>query len=279
GKQIRGQHRENNGFGERYEQVAGYAGEEEHRHEHDTDRESGDKSGDGDFLRTIQDSLDGLFAHGEVPVDVLDCDGRVIDQNTYGKGKTAEGHNVNGLPDRTQNDDGRQNRQWNRDSDNQRAAPASQKHQDHEPGKACGNNRFPDNPIDGGADEHGLVRDGADAQFWRQGGKHAGQRFLNFRDDIKRGGIARFQHRHQRSPLPIHVNDIRLRRVAVADMRDIANIDRIGADGFNRQIIQFLDGLGTTVEVHVVFERADFYRAGGQNQVLSSDRVHHIVRG
>ena len=75
------------------------------------------------------------------------------------------------------------------------------------------------------------------------------------------------------------MNDIRLRRIAVADMRDIANINRIGADGLDRQIIQFLDGLGTGVEVHVVFQRADFYRSGGQNQVLRPDRVHHIVRG
>ena len=104
----------------------------------------------------------------QVAIDVLDRDGRVIDQNAHGKRQSAEGHDVDGLADRAQHDDRRQDRKGNRNRDDQRAAPASQEDQDHQPGQARGNDRFPDDPVDGGADKQGLVRDGPDAQFWRQ---------------------------------------------------------------------------------------------------------------
>ena len=82
---------------------------------------------------------------------------------------------------------------------------------------------------------------------------------------------------HERGSLSVHHDDIGLRRIAVADVRDIPNVDRIRAHRLDRQIIHFLNGLGARIQVHVVFRGADFYSARGQNQVLISDRGDHVV--
>ena len=61
-------------------------------------------------------------------------------------------------------------------------------------------------------------------------------------------------------------------------MRNIANVDGVAAHVLDRQIVQFRDTLRTGVHVDVIFQGADFRGAGGQNQILRADRVHHIER-
>ncbi len=61
-------------------------------------------------------------------------------------------------------------------------------------------------------------------------------------------------------------------------MRDIANVNRTRADCLDRQVIQFLDRLRAAIEVHVAFDRPDFYGTPGQNQILRADRVHDVGR-
>ena len=52
---VRREHGEHHGFGERHEQVARDAGQQEHRHEHDADAQRGDQGRHGDLRGTFQD--------------------------------------------------------------------------------------------------------------------------------------------------------------------------------------------------------------------------------
>ena len=54
---VGGEHREHDRFGQRHEQIARDAGEEEHRHEHDADAQRRDERRDGDLLRAVENRL------------------------------------------------------------------------------------------------------------------------------------------------------------------------------------------------------------------------------
>ncbi len=67
----------------------------------------------------------------EVPLDVLDGDRRIIDQDADGERQPAQRHDVDRLPDRAEGEDRAQDRERDRDGDDQRAAPAAEEDQDH----------------------------------------------------------------------------------------------------------------------------------------------------
>src|SRR5271156_2840054 len=92
-----------------------------------------------------------------VAIDVLDLDRRVVHQNSDGESQAAERHDVYRLAYHAQNDDRSEDRKGNRHSDDQRAAPASQENQDHEAGKARGNDGFTNHSLNRRENEHGLV--------------------------------------------------------------------------------------------------------------------------
>ena len=104
----------------------------------------------------------------DVAVDVFDFDRGVVHQNADRQRQSAQRHDVDGLAQRAQHDDRRQNRQRNRNRDDQRAAPASQEEQNHQPGQAGGDDGFPDHAVDRCAHEDRLVGQRRDAQFRRQ---------------------------------------------------------------------------------------------------------------
>ena len=61
-------------------------------------------------------------------------------------------------------------------------------------------------------------------------------------------------------------------REAVGDRGDVANVDRrVVGRQLDGQIVQLRDGERAGVQIHIVFELADFGGAGGQNDVLIAD--------
>ena len=85
GEQVGRHHREDDGHGERREQVARGSGEQQHRHEHDADGERGDERGDGDLRCAIEHRADERLAHREISVRVFDLNRRVIDEDADGE--------------------------------------------------------------------------------------------------------------------------------------------------------------------------------------------------
>ena len=66
--------------------------------------------------RAVEDRRLELLARAEMPVDVLDRDGRVVDQDADREREAAERHDVDRLAERAEHDDRAQDRQRNRDA-------------------------------------------------------------------------------------------------------------------------------------------------------------------
>ncbi len=60
---------------------------------------------------------------------------------------------------------------------------------------------------------------------------------------------------------------------------DVSHIDHRAVDGLDREIAEFLDLQRRVVELHGIFEQADFFRAHRRDQVLRSQRVGDVLAG
>ena len=130
-EQVAGQHGEADRLGQRHEQELGDACQEEHRHKHDADAESGDQRRDCNLLCAIEDGLAHFLAQGKIALDVFDLYRGVVYQNSNGQRQTAKGHDVDGFADSAQQNDGDEDGQRNRDGNDNRGAPVPEKNQDH----------------------------------------------------------------------------------------------------------------------------------------------------
>ncbi len=173
-------------------------------------------------------------------VDVLDGHGGVVDEDADRERKAAERHDVQRLADRRQHDDGAEHRQRDRDRDDDGRAPAAEEQQDHDAGQQRRDHAFERDALDRAADEHRLVADEADLQRVRQLVLDVDHLLLDAGDDIERRGRARLQHHHQHRAVAVDVDDVGLRRIAVAHGRDVAHIDHRAVDGLDRQIAELV---------------------------------------
>ena len=130
-EQVAGQHGEADGLGQRHEQEARHAGEEEHGHEDDADAERGNEGGHGDLLRAVENGLPHLLAHGKIALDVFDLDGGVVHQDADGQRQPAQGHDVERLADGGQREDGTEDGERNRNRNDDGGAPVAEEEQNH----------------------------------------------------------------------------------------------------------------------------------------------------
>ena len=73
------------------------------------------------------------------------------------------------------------------------------------------------------------------------------------------------------------MNDVGLRRVAVAHLGDVAHVDHGAVDGLDRQVAEIGEPRGRVVELERVLERSDLLRADRGDQVLRGERVGDIL--
>ena len=165
---VRGEHREHDRFGEWNKQVPRDPAEEEHGDKDDADAERRDQRGHGDLCRAFHDRGPQISSLLQKPLDILDRDRRIIHQDTDRQRQAAEGHDVDGLVQCAEYAHRSENRKRDGDGDDHRAAPASQKDQDHDAGEACRDDRLPDNAADRSADEYALISDRLHPEFGRQ---------------------------------------------------------------------------------------------------------------
>ena len=98
GEDVGRDHREHDRHRKRAEEIARHAPEREQRHEGDADAKQGDGRRRHDFLRALGDGRQDVLAMLlHVAVDVLDGDGRVVDEDADSQRKAAERHDVDGL--------------------------------------------------------------------------------------------------------------------------------------------------------------------------------------
>ncbi len=115
---------------------------QQNRREHNADGKRGNKSRDRDLLRAIQHRPHQRLLHRQIAMGILNFDGGVVHQNSDRQRQPAQRHHVDGVAHQLQDDQRSQNRKRNRDADDHRAAPASEKQQDHQPGEQRGDSGF-----------------------------------------------------------------------------------------------------------------------------------------
>ena len=144
-------------IGHRHEQEAGDALEEEHRHEDDADAEQRDEGRRHDLPRAVHDRGLDVLALLEMPVDVLDGDGGVVDQDADGERQAAQGHDVERLAERREQRDRAQDGERDRGGDDDGRAPAAEEQQDHQAGQHGGDHAPRGDAGDRALDEQRLV--------------------------------------------------------------------------------------------------------------------------
>jgi len=169
GEEVAGHHGEGDGFCERGEEEFCGTGEHHDRHEHDADGERGDEGRRGDLLRGVQDGLGERKAFGHVAMRVFDFDGGVVDEDADGERETAEGHDVDSLAERGEDDERCGDGERDGDADDQRGTPRAEEEQDHQAGEQGGDGGFADDFVDGGADEDGLIEERGDFEIAQAG--------------------------------------------------------------------------------------------------------------
>ena len=80
-EEVRRQHGEHHRFSQGYEQELGHAGQEKHRNEDNADAQCGNQRGNGDLIGSIENGAYRILSLGEIPLDVLDGHGRVVNEN------------------------------------------------------------------------------------------------------------------------------------------------------------------------------------------------------
>ena len=231
-------------------------------------------AGVDDLRGAVQDRGLDVLALLEMPVDVLDRHGRVVDEDADREREAAERHDVERLAERATSsaiapstDSGIEIAMITR------RAPAAEEQQDHDAGQRRRDDAFERDALDRRAHEQRLVVDRRDLEIVRQRRLDLGELLLDAGDDVERRGRAVLQDRHQHRARAVDVDDVGLRRVAVAHVRDVADIDRRAVDDLDRQVAEIVDRARRVVELHRVFELADLLRADRRDQVLRGERV------
>ena len=132
GQQIRPHYRKPDGQGQRHEQIMRGAGHEEGRDEHCENAEHGHESRQCRLGRRLARGPSDTAAIGETGVDVLDRDCRLVDQDADGQCQTTQGHDVDRLTGYPERGHRRQEREWDIQHHDKRAAPIAQKQQHHQ---------------------------------------------------------------------------------------------------------------------------------------------------
>lgn len=277
-QQVRGQHREDHRQRQRRKEELRDSREQHDRNEDDADRERPDERRHGDLRRSVEDGAQERLRHRVVAVDVLDLDGRIVDEHADRERQAAQRHHVDGLAGDVQREDRRQDGERNRDDHDQHAPSRAEEDQHHQRHQHRRDHGLAHHVGKRAADETRLIE--------RQGHVHALRRR---RQDVGDRALDAVDHRQRRRRRvlddhqvgragAVHPHHVRLHLVGVGDRRHVAERHRNAVDHPQRQAVEVLDALRTPVQLHAVLAVADLHRARGDDDVGRRQRVRHLLR-
>ena len=124
----------------------------------------------------------------QVALDIFDGHGGVVDQNADRQRKAAQRHDVEGLAEKVQRHQGREDGQGDGDGDNERRPPVAEEDQDQRGGQSRRDQGFMDHAGDGGLDENRLVEQRPHFDFEGQEFFRARQQAFQIVDDAQGRG-------------------------------------------------------------------------------------------
>ena len=219
-----------------------------------------DERRDGDLIGAVEDRRLERLAFLEVPVDVLDRDRGIVDQDADGEREAAERHDVDRLAQCAERDDRRQDRQRNRHRDDHVLRQLPRKIRIISAVRQAAMIASRTTPLIEARTNSDWSASGLISSSGGRPAAMRGSDVLDPRDDVERRGRAVLDHRQQRRTLAVDPDDVGLRRRAVAHVGDVADVDRRAVDGLDRQVVQLVDRVGAAVEPDVVFDAADLRR-------------------
>ena len=160
------------------------------------------------------------------------------------------------------------------DGDDDRAAPRAKKEQDHQGGRGWA--AMPPSvstPVSAEVTKTDWSKRGSTFNSGGSWERTRGSLSFDALDHVDRRGASVLEHAEQRSLLAIQLHDIGLRRVAVADLCDVADEDGRTVGLLDRKIVELVQEAGAAVEQHIVFAVANLDRARGKDDILRVDGV------
>ena len=156
------------------------------------------------------------------------------------RARPPERHHVDGLAQQAQDAERGEDGERNGNADDERAAPASQKQQDHQTGQTGGDQRLADHALNGCAHEDRLIGERRDLQFRRDVGENAGSAAFTALT-MARVEALPFRVMVIKTPRgAIGAHDIVLHRIAVMHLRHVLDVDGCAVHRFDGQVVQIV---------------------------------------
>ena len=162
-------------------------------------------------------------------VDVLDLDGRLVDQDADGQRQAAEGHQVDRLAREPERHERPADRERDVEDDDDDAPPVAEEDQHHQPGQDRAEDALGRQAPHGVGDGGRLVELEADLDVVGEDRLHLGQGFLDVPDDRERRGVGPLGHQDVDGPAAVD------QRIAGGDVAGVlhgghvAEVDRRGS--------------------------------------------------
>ena len=271
GEEVGGHHGEGDGHGEGGEEVLGGPGEEDDGDEDDTDGEGGDEGRGGDLLGGVQDGADERLLFRHVAVGVFDFDGCVVHEDADGQGEAAKGHDVDGLAEGGEDDEGGGDGEGDGGTDDEGGTPGAEEEQDHEAGEGGGDDGFAGDLGDGVADEDGLIEERSDGEGGWQARLDAREGLFDPVDDVQSAGFTVFEDGEESGALAVLADDVGLDGEAFLDLGDVLDEDDGAVGGADGEVVEGGDLAGRGVELDDVLAVSHAGGAGGEDEILLGD--------
>ena len=211
-------------------------------------------------------------------MDVLDLDGRVVDEDADGERHPAERHDVERLAQPGEHDDRDEDGKRNGDEDDDRAAPAPEEDEEHERGQPGGDESFLDDALDGCAHEDRLIEQQRDLEVLGKAGEGGRQHLAYTAHHVERARAALLEDAHQDRALAFDVDDVGLGGIPVAHVRYVADIDGRAVHGLDGNGFDLRQQIGARVEDDGVLVGADLRGPRRHDHVLLAEGVVDVAR-
>ena len=184
------------------------------------------------------------FTHRDVPFDVFDDHGSVVDENANRQGKSAQGHGIERLSGEIDEQNGRDDGQRNRGKNDHGQADITQKQDDDQRGERGRQAGTQQHAVQRPLHKHRLVEQGLDGHVLGQHLLDVKQGRAHAIDDGERRHAAGLADGDERTGSAVDGNRIGLYLKAVMDMRNVAHedcaagdlLDRVGIDGIDEPL-------------------------------------------